>query len=342
MTRNRLWTDEAIQGIKDNLIAQIDKIWDNTNEKGIKTRARYYEATERYCGFLADNYKTVKLSNTNGKQFNAYANHLVEKGYSGSYVRNELSGIRFYHKRSGSKYTLPENDKLSVELPSKNSGTIDRGWTDGEVTAARILAKEVGRGDIDAGISLARAFGLRLEEVALMRVEQLEKALDRYELELFKGQAKGGQERVIPVTNDTQIATIKNSIAYAKGEGRHGYDKVISRSGKGGVEAQKVSMQNFMHNHREKIQENFREKENDQFDQMKRFCEERGFKMRTENLTWHGLRYSYANERYNDLYNGYRNQGISHENADRWACKTVSRELGHYRESITRLYLSSK
>ncbi len=44
-------------GAYKNLVAQIDSILAHSNERSIKSRYRYYEATKRFCRFLADNYR---------------------------------------------------------------------------------------------------------------------------------------------------------------------------------------------------------------------------------------------------------------------------------------------
>ena len=42
-------------GLYKNLFAQVESIYRHSNELSFKTRARYFEATKRFCKFLADN-----------------------------------------------------------------------------------------------------------------------------------------------------------------------------------------------------------------------------------------------------------------------------------------------
>ena len=44
-------------GLYKNLLAQVESIYRHSNELSFKTRARYFEATKRFCKFLADNFR---------------------------------------------------------------------------------------------------------------------------------------------------------------------------------------------------------------------------------------------------------------------------------------------
>ena len=63
-------------GIYKNLVSQIDSILKHSNERSIKSRYRYYEATKRFCRFLADNYRLQKFKNVEDRHFRAYAEYL--------------------------------------------------------------------------------------------------------------------------------------------------------------------------------------------------------------------------------------------------------------------------
>ena len=49
-------------GLYKNLLAQVEAIYKHSNELSFKTRARYFEATKRFCKFLySPGFNTVIL-----------------------------------------------------------------------------------------------------------------------------------------------------------------------------------------------------------------------------------------------------------------------------------------
>lgn len=330
--------DDKTENMKQNLVVQIDKLREGTNHHSIETRWRYYDATERFCGFLAQEFKLQKFENIKEKHLDAYVKNMLERGIDVKTIKTDLSGIRFFHNLSGSKFELPGNKKYN--LPASQNGVVDRSWSKNEIEDAKIWAGAMGREDVKIGIDLSSQFGLRINELSTLTVKQIKDALNNNEL-FIKG--KGGVERNIPVRTEEQISALQRSLDYAKENGRTAWsDKVLSSTERGGVLHEKQSLQNWISDHRAKFQEEFRTKYSDEYEKMKQFCEEKGFKLKYEHITWHGLRHGYAQSRYNEIYNEARENGFSHDKADRAACHQVSLELGHYRDSITRLYLSTK
>ena len=65
-------------GVYKNLLAQVDAIYKHSNELSFKTRARYFEATKRFCKYLADNFRLQNFKNVDDRHFKAYAEHLKE------------------------------------------------------------------------------------------------------------------------------------------------------------------------------------------------------------------------------------------------------------------------
>ena len=98
-------------GLYKNLLAQVESIYRHSNELSFKTRARYYEATKRFCKFLADNFRLQNFKNVEDRHFKAYVEHLKENN-SAATIQSDLSGIRYFHRKSGSKNRLSKNDKL--------------------------------------------------------------------------------------------------------------------------------------------------------------------------------------------------------------------------------------
>jgi len=236
---------------------------------------------------------------------------MVTDGYAGKTITTDLAGIRFFHELSESKFSLQTNSELKksgVNIPSSEVGVVDRAWTDIEIEKAKAIASAMDRLDVTAGIDLSRDFGLRINELSSLRVSQLKNALTNEEL-LIKG--KGAVVRVISVLTSRQINSLTSAIDYAKRAGRDRLsDRVLANSEKGGVRREKESLQNWISNHRGKFEENFREKYSEDYLVQKAFCEAQGFKLKCENITWHGLRHAYAQERYEELYALYISKGF--------------------------------
>ena len=226
-------------GLYKNLLAQVESIYRHSNELSFKTRARYFEATKRFCKFLADNFRLQNFKNVEDRHFKAYVEHLKENN-SAATIQSDLSGIRYFHRKSGSKNRLSKNDKLS--LPKRSTGVKDHSWLKTEIDNMRLLAIEQGRQDVVIAIDFAHEFGLRLEEICTLRVEYLMSALKTGQL-VIKG--KGGQTRAINLSAK-QRGIITDYLNYARCSGRYPRDYLISGSEKGGVQREKRSLQNWM------------------------------------------------------------------------------------------------
>ena len=298
-------------GIYRNLVSQIDAIFKHSNERSIKSRYRYYEATKRFCRFLADNYRLQKFKNVEDRHFRAYAEHLKENNEATT-IQTDLSGIRYFHEKSGSKNKLSENVQLN--LPKRAVGKEDRSWTSEEISKARVVAREMGRVDVEISLDLVPTFGLRIEEVCRLKVEQLMHA-EKYDQLIVQG--KGKKVRPIPVDED-QMKIIKKYLDYAKVSGRAPGDYLISSSEKNGVLHEKRSLQNWMTFHRKKF-----------MDENRADMKEEGKKDRHETISWHGLRHNYAQRRFEEV------SKVSPEKAK----KVVSHDLGHGRDTVTPIYL---
>ena len=301
-------------GVYKNLLAQVDAIYKHSNELSFKTRARYFEATKRFCKFLADNFRLQNFKNVKDRHFKAYVEHLKENNAAAT-IQSDLSGIRYFHRKSGSKNRLSPNSKLA--LPKRATGVKDHSFIAKEIADMRQLATKQGRQDVVIAIDFTEKFGLRLEEVCTLRVEYLISALKTGQL-VIKG--KGGQTRAIDL-NENQCGIITKYLDYARCSGRYPRDYLISGSEKGGVQREKRSLQNWMSYNRNRFMLENRAD-----------ISEDGKKRRTETISWHGLRHTYAQRTYeNEL-----------KERPRRARKIVSENLGHHRTEVTRIYLADK
>ena len=301
-------------GLYKNLCEQVTSIYKHCNELSFGTRKRHFEATKRFCGFLADNFRLQKFKNVEDRHFRAYVEYLIESGASPATIQSDLSGIRFFHRLSGSKNKLSENNCL--DLPKRAVGTENRAWLPEEKEKARALAEEMGRTDVVIAFDFIDAFGLRIEEMCRTKLEYLMSALKNGQLVVPKG--KGGQSRPITLNPD-QRSLIAKYVEYAKAIGLRPGDYLISSSEKHGVLNEKRSLQNWMSYNREKFMVKDREK-----------IVEEGKKKRHATISWHGLRHSYAQKTHEE---------VSKEKP-RKADKIVSENLGHHRLTVTRIYLA--
>ncbi len=301
-------------GLYKNLLAQVEAIYKHSNELSFKTRARYFEATKRFCKFLADNFRLQNFKNVEDRHFRAYVEYLKENNAAAT-IQSDLSGIRYFHRKSGSKNMLSQNKKLN--LPKRSTGKEDHSFLKTEIDSMRQLAAEQGRQDVVIAIDFACEFGLRLEEVCTLRVEYLMSALKTGQLVIT---GKGGQTRAIGL-NKNQREIIKKYLDYARCSGRYPKDYLISSSEKNGVKREIRSLQNWMsYNRKYFIVENRADLSED------------GKKKRTETVSWHGLRHTYAQRTYeNEL-----------KARPKRARKIVSENLGHHRTEVTRIYLADK
>lgn len=313
-------------GIKSNLERQIKSIHKNTRENSYGTRDRYLEATKRFCDFLANEFRLQKFANVQEKHLIRYVEQLKKTGASPSTIQTDLSGIRFFHQRSNSKHTLPENSKLNLE--KRSLGREDRSWTKQEIQQAREMAQEAGRHDVRLAISFAEKFGARIEGVCTVTVKDLKDALlVTNEVRLIE---KGGKERFVPVVNNEQRQLLKDCIAHAETKGRSGQVPFLSDSRKHGVRNQKASIQNWIVNHRDKFIDNSRAHVSRWQSVTQQLRTQFGLKPRSGKITFHGLRHTYCQNRIEEL----ERQGFSKKTID----LQVSREMGHHRADVTRLY----
>lgn len=288
------------EGIYNQLVAQIDKIKRHNRQGSYKTRERYYEATKRFCKFLANQYRLQKFSNVKSKHLMAYAEYMKQKGCSAATIKTDLAAIRFYHDQSGSVNQLCANDKLMLEKRSYLNK--DRAWTEGEFNKLIEICKEQKEIRVQQMCIVARELGLRIHEVARLDRSMIEHAIKNNYLTI-KG--KGGKVREIEVT------LVANELFKSKLiETKRGGKLFISQE----------------------------EKTDEVIELVQRFIRETRVKWQNEeteiNRTFHGIRHAYARNQYENL----RESGLDEVPAR----KQVSKNLGHNRLEVTKIYTEGK
>jgi len=295
-------THTQSEGIYRSLIAQLDKLARHNRQGSFRTKARYYEAMQRFCRFLADAYHLQKLANVSGKHLTAYVLYLQDNSKSASTIKTDLAAIRFFHdKISDPRYHLPSNDELKATLQRRRFGGVDRAWSSREFNRFVVLCMAEGREDYTAIACLSYYAGLRIHECFRLDTAAAEAALRTGEL-TFKG--KGGKIRTVPINDSIRIQLKKQLNGAPRGH------KLFVVDGEP-TDVAIRRLQQFIHTHRARIQD-----------------EGSG-----RPLTHHGLRHSFAARTYQEL----TDSGVGRQEA----CLQVSRLLGHERADVTRIYLAS-
>lgn len=289
------------KGIFHSLVDQLDKLARHNRQGSFRTKDRYYQAMKRFCAYLADEYRLQKLTNISGKHLTSYVLWMQENDKSASTIKTDLSAIRFFHdKMCDPKYRLPDNDELAVELEQRCFGGTDRTWSNVEFNKMLGRAMAADRWDYILALYLARYAGLRIHECFRIDTATAEQAL-RENAITIKG--KGGKIRTVPINHQITIAIREQLKRTKRGhkllvpDDMH-TDRAINQ------------LQFFIYSNREDFQEDS-----------------------DRPLTFHGLRHTYAAEKYMELIQNGTNALDAHFE--------VSRLLGHERADVTNIYLAS-
>ena len=293
--------DQKTLNIYKNLEQQIKKIAKHNRQGSFKTKERYLEANKRFCKHLAENFKVQKFCNIQDKHLESYVKHCQERGLSASTIKTDLGAIRFYHdKTEGAKYSLSGNDRF--DLAKRSFGGVDRSWTQKEYSAFKEICQKYNQERVLAVATLARNEGLRIHETFKIDRASAENAFRTDYLHIV---GKGGKEREVPLSAESK-ELLKGIVENTE----RGNKLFVEQGEKTHLVIKQV--QNFINRHREQYQADSRE----------------------HNLTFHGLRHSYAHEQYQNRIN----QGLTEFQAR----KEVSQLLGHERDDVTRIYINTK
>ena len=289
-------------GLYLTLVGQLDKLARHNRQGSFRTKERYYEAVKRFCAFLADSYHLQKLENISGRHLTHYVLYLQESGKSASTIKTDLAAIRFFHdKMSRPRYQLPTNDDLAVELERRCFGGVDRTWSTAEFNKMLGKALAADRYDFILALYLARYAGLRIHECFRMDTAAAEQAL-RENAVTVKG--KGGKVRTVPINEQITLALRKQLERTQRGH------KLLVPDGVS-TDRAIAALQFFIMRHRDEVRDAGSDRP----------------------LTFHGLRHTYAAEKYREL----TERGMGALDAH----FAVSRLLGHERPNVTNIYLAS-
>lgn len=302
-------------GAYNNLNSQINSLFANNRHSiSIKSRYKYLDIERHFAGFLADRFHLQKLENVKSKHVIAYTESLKSAGKSPSTIKTSLAAVRYFHNLTGSKNQLITNDKLNIDPRAYKA--IDRSWTKAEYLQALAVTKEE-RPAMYYIFKLGYLYGYRLEEVVKATPSHFLEALNSSGEVWCKG--KNGQIRYIKIRTPEQEAAAREVLQYARELGKGNNDKIFCDNVKGSVQQCKRSVQNYITSNQHKWIDNNRIFLNDTA------------KIKSKNLVYHGLRYSYCNNLYADIYKETGNRDYSR--------KYCSEQLGHHRLRAVDVYL---
>ena len=255
---------------------------------------------QRFCRFLAEVYRLERLANIAPKHIYAYVSCLQEQEKSASTIKTDLSAIRFFHDLiQQPRYELPGNGDLLLQR--RTFGGVDRTWSADEFERMLDTALAVGHNDYVSIFYLGRFAGLRIHECFRIDTATASKAVKEKAITI-KG--KGGLVRTVPL-NDILIQRLQHDLKRTP----RGH-KLYVPDNQETHEAIKA-LQAFIRLYRPSVQD----------------------KDSTRPMTFHGLRHTYAAEK----YQGFIDAGVTPFGAR----KAVSRLLGHGRDDVTNIYLAS-
>lgn len=313
--RNEQHLTEKQINNRRNIDPQIDKLFRTTNHNGASTRHTYECNVRQFYYYVSDNYGIQSIANVKAKHLVDYVEYMQGHDLAPATIISRISAIRFAHNLSGSKNMLLDNSKLSLD--KRTNGTVNRGWIyPTDIEGCKAEATKQGKFYICDFVDIGVNFGLRISEACSLRVEDIKKAIFVGELHIRSG--KGGRPRYIPIDLEGQRKVLVDLVAKCEKKGMQPSEFVISESRKYGPAETEKRLEHWLRNHRHKFTTPDRDK-----------IVKKGYKPYTKELTWHGLRYTYAQW----CYNYYKAQGFDAE-------AKVSRNLGHNRRSTTRMYLA--
>jgi integrase len=267
----------------------------------------------RYCH---DHFKMQNLRNLHDKHLAAFIKSRQEGGIAAKTIKNDLAAIRYLHDQvQQPRYLLSDNKRLQQEYSMTLAKTPqvngDRAWTDKEYRDMKVIALEYAQKDVADCMTLARTMGLRVTEAAAVSRTQAEQAL-RTGIYQVKGEAKNGKHRQVPLSP----------------EGRRVFENRLTNTPRGarlfvrpGDKTHQVvnRMEKFLEYHREKVVTS---------EGIEKRIDTRDGSQRP--LTFHGLRYSYVQQR--------MEEEMGKRFTEAQAALIVSREVGHERINVIAIY----
>jgi integrase len=307
---------------KSTVEVQVDKIFKHTRQNSFGTRARYQDSARSFARYVHEKFKVQNIRNLSDKHVVAYIQQRQANGIAPKTIKNDLAAIRYMHDQvQNPRYKLSDNKVLKEEhgLVLEKTPQINgnRAWTNEEYLGMMAIAIQQGRQEIADVMELSRTIGLRITEAVAVSRAQVENAL-RTGVYQVKGEAKNGKHREVPLSKEARAIfeqrlanTPRGSRLFiTQGEKTH---MVVNR------------LEKFLEYHRGKVETTE--------GTIKRIYERNG-EMKINELTYHGLRYMYVQDRMEqELENGLQEDQ---------AAALVSKEVEHERIDVIEIYRGGK
>ncbi len=284
----------------DNLTYTLRQLCDRNRDGSHATQGDRENCVKLMARQLKEaGFRQLKATSLNGKHVEALLGRWRNDGLSAGTLKNRLAHLRWWAEKVGKEGLIPSSN-VQLDVPK-------RVFVTNENKAVELSDKlgKVSDPYVRVSLELQRAFGLRREE----SIKFQPRYADQGDHLRIKGSwTKGGRERVIPITTPEQRATLDRA-----------HRLVGERSL---IPAEKTYIE-------------------------QRHVYDRQCKA-AELKRMHGLRHAYAQARYEALTGwlapaagGPSTQSLtaSQRLADFEARQTISRELGHERVEITKVYL---
>jgi integrase/recombinase XerD len=298
----------ANKGAYKNLMLQVNKAARHAKGSSLTSQRQYYHHMDQFVRFTADRFALKNLANLSGKHLAAYIEDRQHAGKSASSIKLDLVAIRYFHDHlPKTRHDLPDNQKLKdhygLSLERRIFGRVNRRWTDSEYKKMVNLTYRLQHPETGHILQLCREQGLRIHEAVRLSRKDAEMAFKTNSLRI-KG--KGGLVRKVPLE-----PSVRNILhACMRGVARN--HKLFVRDEQKAHQVIQAT-QDFIHNHRDKVADPAARAPGVQ-------------------LTVHGLRHSYAYEKYQKLIE----KGMDPKTAR----YRVSELIGHSREDVTKIYLT--
>lgn len=193
----------------ENLMAQMERLHRHNRQGSFRTRRRYYEAMQRLCRFLAEEYRLERLANLAPKHIFAYVERLQREEKSPSTIKTDLAAIRFFHDLIPQpRHALPKNDLL--DLTRRSFGGVDRTWSGSEFNRMLARALQAEREDYITILDLGRYAALRIHECFRLDTATAAQAVKE---QILTVKGKGGLVRRVPLT-DLLIQRLRLHLAH--------------------------------------------------------------------------------------------------------------------------------
>lgn len=310
---------------KSPIQAQAERLFRHTRSGSYSTRARYQSSCNRFLEFVNEEFKMKNLRNLQDKHVVAFIHSRQEDGLTTKTIKNDLGAIRYLHDMvPNAKHELATNEDLmqdhTIKFQTEKKG--DRSWTKEEYDKMYDFAdkqsKEIGAEqqtarDVRDTLVLGRTMGLRVAEAVAMHRSQAEQAL-RTNVYQVKSEAKNGKHRQVRLSPEAREMLTERLRNVERG------DRVFVQS----TEKTHLAInrvEKYLGRHRDKVE-------------TAEGRERRSYEGGYNELTFHGLRYNYVQDRINKEMLKGRNF--------KDAAKIVTKEVGHNRIEVIDVYLGKK